>query len=149
LTRVNPSLTEKEFESKLSTLVPVDMNVQKALYQLIDSKRPFSEVLEKSNLNRSVWTPVMFNLLSSGILSVSNEPDVAAGTAALEAAAKVFELPTATPQAYSPEAGVTNLAKLDIDQPASMEDLSIDLTALETFTKSMTHPESGIYSEIA
>lgn len=144
LKRANPNLTEQEFEAKLAALVPVDMAVQKRLYQLIDNRILFSELLEKFKLNRAIWTPIMFNLVSSGLLAIDNglDPESATATAAPQASDKHS-------QAYSPEAGANNLANLEIEQPASMDELGIDLVALEAFTKSMTHEDSGIYSEIA
>lgn len=73
LMRANPNITEKEFESKLSSLAPVDMGLQKRLYQTIDNKLLFSDLLAKCGLARSSWTPIIFNLISSGIVDIENK----------------------------------------------------------------------------
>jgi hypothetical protein len=73
LMRTNPNLTEREFEEKLSRLVPVDMNLQKRMYQAVDNKTAFSELLKQCALSRSAWTPLIFNLVSSGICSLDRK----------------------------------------------------------------------------
>lgn len=72
LMRTNPNLTEREFEEKLARLVPVDMNLQKRMYQAVDNKTAFSELLQQCALSRSTWTPLIFNLVSSGICSLDS-----------------------------------------------------------------------------
>lgn len=76
LMRTNPNLTEREFEEKLANLVPVDMNLQKRMYQAVDNKTIFSDLLKQSALSRSAWTPLIFNLVSSGICSVDSKTPV-------------------------------------------------------------------------
>lgn len=73
LMRANPNITEKEFENKLDALVPMDMSLQKRMYQAIDNKILFSELITKCGLPRSVWTPIIFNLVSSGIIKIENK----------------------------------------------------------------------------
>lgn len=73
LMRVNPNLTEPEFEARISGHVPVDMNLQKRMYQAVDNKTLFGDLVTQSSLSRSSWTPLIFNLISSGIVSVGNK----------------------------------------------------------------------------
>ncbi len=268
LYRTNPNLTEREFEMAVANLVPVDMNSQKMFYQLIDNRSPLSEIVARSNLNRLVWTPIMFNLLSSRLLALDATqppqmtwPAPSDATPQPEAAPKArsgsakppldatptLELPRPGQAAESPgmaadgttssvsspaaETALTGAAErgtadgavisendnlttgsrpisqapvpdastasdatardtganggsgagatveaedagahseaskskakeaepkdepkgaeAELYQPASMEELGIDLDELETFTKSMTRSDTGIYSQIA
>lgn len=121
LMRANPNITEKEFESKLDALVPVDMSLQKRMYQAIDNKILFSDLIAKCGLARSVWTPLIFNLVSSGIINVENK------------ASEAQETP------------VKNDASLE----HTNSNIVIDLVALEKFTSSMARRDTGIYTEIA
>jgi hypothetical protein len=73
LMRANPNITEKEFESKVNALVPVDMSLQKRMYQAIDNKILFADLIGQCGLVRSVWTPLIFNLVSAGIVNVENK----------------------------------------------------------------------------
>jgi len=77
LMRANPNLTEKEFEQKLSNLVPVDMSLQKRMYQAVDNKTLFADLLKQCALSRSSWTPLIFNLISSGIVNIENKVEEA------------------------------------------------------------------------
>ncbi|MDZ4832643.1 MAG: DUF4388 domain-containing protein [Candidatus Melainabacteria bacterium] len=75
LMRANATISEQEFEGKLNSLVPVDMSLQKRMYQMIDNKVLFSDMIAKCGLTRSVWTPVIFNLVSSGIVRIENKTE--------------------------------------------------------------------------
>ncbi|MBX9667930.1 MAG: DUF4388 domain-containing protein [Candidatus Obscuribacterales bacterium] len=79
LRRGDPNISEKQFEEKVAHLVPVEMHLQKRIYQMVDNKSTLSDLLEKCQLTRAAWTPVLFNLLSAGLVEVDN-----AGTVAVE-----------------------------------------------------------------
>lgn len=100
LMRTNPNLTEREFEEKLANLVPVDMNLQKRMYQAVDNKTVFSDLLKQSALSRSAWTPLIFNLVSSGICTVDTKN-------------KVEEIAPAKPQDQSGSNLMIDLAALE------------------------------------
>ncbi len=72
LRRTDPNISEKEFEEKVANLVPVEMPLQKRIYQTVDNRSTLSDLLDKCQLTRAVWTPVLFNLLSSGLVEVDN-----------------------------------------------------------------------------
>jgi GGDEF domain-containing protein len=74
LLRKNPKLTEAEFEQLVSRGAPVDMMAQKRLYQTVDNQRTLFEVLRILSMPKPEWAPIMFNMLSCGLVTVSAQP---------------------------------------------------------------------------
>lgn len=73
LLRKNSKLTEQEFEQLISRGAPVDLAAQKRFYQAIDNQRTLFEVLRVLSLPKPVWAPIMFNMLSCGLVTASEE----------------------------------------------------------------------------
>jgi hypothetical protein len=70
LARSQSTLTEAEFEDKLARAVPIDMIKQKKFYQLVDNKTSLAELIERHKYSRSTWLPLVYNMVSSGILTI-------------------------------------------------------------------------------
>lgn len=70
LARSQSTFTEAEFEDKLARAVPIDMIKQKKFYQLVDNKTSLAELIERHKYSRSTWLPLVYNMVSSGILTI-------------------------------------------------------------------------------
>lgn len=70
LARTVSALSEAEFEDKLARAVPIEMIKQKKFYQVVDNKTSLSELIERYKYNRSTWLPLVYNMVSSGILTI-------------------------------------------------------------------------------
>lgn len=73
LIRAVPNISEQEFETRVANLVPVDMSLQKRMYQAVDNQTLFADLIKQCSLTRSLWTPLIFNLVSSGIVNIENK----------------------------------------------------------------------------
>ncbi|MBS1956787.1 MAG: DUF4388 domain-containing protein [Cyanobacteria bacterium SZAS-4] len=79
-----PNITEQEFENALRDAAPLDMNFQKAMYQLVDSRKTFAEILRIRPLVKSQWVPIWYNLISSNLIEMSDKPTLAAKQSSLQ-----------------------------------------------------------------
>lgn len=71
----HPSLTEAEFEKTVARGIPFDLRQQKLFYRAVDGKTRLMEIVEKLSLDETEWVPVMFNMLSCGLLSFAKGVD--------------------------------------------------------------------------
>jgi GGDEF domain-containing protein len=75
LIRVNDRLTEEEFKTVLSNKgAPLDMDTQKRFYGFIDNASTFLDVLRRMPMIKNEWVPLMFNMLSCGLVRLSDTP---------------------------------------------------------------------------
>ncbi len=70
LARSISALSEAEFEDKLTRAVPIEMIKQKKFYQQVDNKTSLIELIERYKYGRSAWLPLVYNMVSSGILTI-------------------------------------------------------------------------------
>lgn len=82
--RKNPNISEQEFEMALRDAAPLDMIFQKQMYQLVDSRKTFAEILRVRPLLKSQWVPLWYNLISCNLVEMSDMPTLAAKQSALE-----------------------------------------------------------------
>ncbi len=66
-------LSEEEFAEKLSVGMPMDSKLAKSVFDLFDGKRMLADVVLRLSLPRTTWIPVVFNLLSCNLISLSDE----------------------------------------------------------------------------
>lgn len=74
LVRNHPEITEKLFEEMVGRGAQIDLNLQKGLYQLIDNRTTLEDLLRKRPLPKPRWVPVIFNLITTGLISFSEKP---------------------------------------------------------------------------
>jgi GGDEF domain-containing protein len=84
LFRKYANLTEQQFEAALAEAPPIDINVQKRFYQQVDNKNTLAEILRRFPLQKTDYIPVLFNMVSSGLVELSDKPSLAAKQATLE-----------------------------------------------------------------
>lgn len=67
------NLSEMQFEQLASRGAPVNMTMQKDFYLEIDSQVTLYELLLRMPLAKADWVPVVYNLVSVGLVRLSNE----------------------------------------------------------------------------
>ena len=67
-------LTEADFEKALSEGIPVNMLQQKKIYMAFDGNATLEDVVRESNLPKSNWLPLVFNLSSRGLIGLKVKP---------------------------------------------------------------------------
>jgi len=66
--RVHQSLTEQEFEKMLANGTGIDLAAQRRFYVSIDNRSNLFEILRSERLNKTEWVPILFNLVSCGLV---------------------------------------------------------------------------------
>jgi len=67
------NLSEMQFEQLASRGAPVNMTLQKDFYLEIDSQLTLYELLLRMPLAKADWVPVVYNLVSVGLVRLANE----------------------------------------------------------------------------
>lgn len=67
-------MQDQELQSTLSQGLPLDQNVQYDFLRHIGNFEQLGQVLTKKPLKRSEWVPIVFNLVTLGITSISDTP---------------------------------------------------------------------------
>lgn len=73
LFRRNEGLTEEAFRAALTRGAPLDIDTQKRFYSAVDGNS-LLDLLRKMPMTRNEWVPIMFNMLSCGLVGVSDTP---------------------------------------------------------------------------
>ncbi len=72
--RKHPKLTEADFEQRMAAGARLDMSEQKEFYQLIDNQSTLFELLRKMPFNKVEWIPLVYNLIVSDLIAVTEKP---------------------------------------------------------------------------
>jgi len=70
----NPSMTPEDFEAAVSHGAPVDESLQRQLYREIGDYKTLLDVLRSKPVKRSEWVPIIFNLVTLNLVSISDKP---------------------------------------------------------------------------
>lgn len=73
LVRRLPDLTEADFERAVYGGIPLDMNMQKLMYQCIDNQSTVFDVLRRRPMAKTEWLPVLYNLVKCNLVAISNK----------------------------------------------------------------------------
>jgi hypothetical protein len=72
LSKTNPTLTEKELDEKLDAGLPIQRVLQKKILAALNSPMSLDDLLTAiPNMSKSVWIPIIFNLMSRGLITIS------------------------------------------------------------------------------
>jgi GGDEF domain-containing protein len=66
--------SEAEFEKILLDGVPTDMKLQKQMYVAFNGKATLADVVTASGLSKTVWLPLVFNLVNCGLIGCAAAP---------------------------------------------------------------------------
>ncbi len=70
----HPNLSERGFEERVAAGAPVNMHLQKQFYLHLDGDITLFEVLRRRPMAKKDWVPIMFNLLSCDLITLSDKP---------------------------------------------------------------------------
>lgn len=68
--RVDPSLTEQGFEAKVAQGIPIDVRLQKWLYQQFDGVKPMHQIATANNIEKTHWVPALYNLINCEVVAM-------------------------------------------------------------------------------
>jgi GGDEF domain-containing protein len=84
LVRTDPNLTEAAFEQAVRQGAPNDLVLQKRFYQQVDNKTTLFNILRVNPLAKADWIPILFNLISCHLATISDAPPFAAQMGSLQ-----------------------------------------------------------------
>jgi hypothetical protein len=73
LVKKNTLISEEEFRTRLSKGAPIDFEQQLDFFELIDNRSTFFDLLRKKTLTKNEWVPILFNLVSCGLVQVTDQ----------------------------------------------------------------------------
>ena len=87
LIRVEAKISPEEFKNRVSRGAPLDLASQMSMYELCDGRLRLQDILQRRPMMKTEWIPLVFNLMSCGLINivdVSPYATKAAGLAATE-----------------------------------------------------------------
>jgi GGDEF domain-containing protein len=105
LVKRNAIISEQEFAARLSKGAPIGLQPQLDLYEVIDNRSTLHDILRKRPMKKTEWVPIMFNLLTCGLVQVTDQQASRSG---------------------------------------GLRSMGIDEATLQSVTKHLIRPESGI-----
>jgi GGDEF domain-containing protein len=73
LVKKNTLISEDEFRTRLSKGAPIDFEQQLDFFELIDNRSTFFDLLRKKGYTKNQWVPILFNLVSCGLVQVTDQ----------------------------------------------------------------------------
>jgi GGDEF domain-containing protein len=73
LIRKNSMISEEELRIRLSKTAPDNVEQQIDFYELVDNHSTIFELLAKRPLAKAEWVPIIFNLVSSALVQISDQ----------------------------------------------------------------------------
>ncbi len=73
LVRKNAMISEEELRIRLGKTAPENVEQQIDFYELVDNHSTIFELLARRPLTKSEWIPIIFNLVSSALVQVSDQ----------------------------------------------------------------------------
>ncbi len=66
-------MTEADFERAIYNGIPLDLNMQKLMYQCIDNQSTVFDVLRRRPMAKTEWLPILYNLVKCDLVVISNK----------------------------------------------------------------------------
>jgi GGDEF domain-containing protein len=73
LIRKNAMISEEELRIRLSKAAPLNVDQQIDFYELVDNHSTIFELLARRPLSKAEWIPIIFNLVSSALVQISDQ----------------------------------------------------------------------------
>lgn len=103
----NPNMSEADFDAAVGADTPVDPVLQKKIYTEIGDYKTLLDVLRSLPLKRSEWVPILFNLVTLNLVSISDKPPQARRTTVLlDAQVDIKTLEQVLAPCKRPETGI-------------------------------------------
>lgn len=79
LVKRNAIISEQEFTARLQKGAPIALQPQIDFYELIDNHSQFFDILAKRPMRKPEYVPILFNLISCGLVQVTDQQARSAG----------------------------------------------------------------------
>lgn len=71
LSRVETRISPEEFKTRVSRGAPLDLAMQMSFYEMCDGRMRLQDILQRRPMMKVDWVPLVFNLLSCGLICSS------------------------------------------------------------------------------
>ncbi|MBX9570520.1 MAG: DUF4388 domain-containing protein [Candidatus Obscuribacterales bacterium] len=72
LLRKEARISPDEFKSRVSRGAPLDLQTQMTLYEMCDGRMRLQDILQRRPMTKIEWVPLVFNLLSCGLITIAD-----------------------------------------------------------------------------
>jgi GGDEF domain-containing protein len=73
LVKKNAMISEDEFAARVNKGTPMPLPQQLDFYELIDNRNTLFELLRHRPMHKTQWVPIVFNLVSCGLVSITDQ----------------------------------------------------------------------------
>lgn len=73
LVKKNAMISEEEFQARVAKGAPIALEPQLDFYELVDNRNTLAELLKKRPMSMTEWTPILFNLVSCGLVQITDQ----------------------------------------------------------------------------
>src|SRR5690606_19843718 len=73
LVKKNAMISEEEFAARLQKGAPIPIDPQLDFYELIDNRNTLAELLRKKPMQKTEYIPILFNLVSCGLVQITDQ----------------------------------------------------------------------------
>jgi GGDEF domain-containing protein len=73
LVKKNAMISEDEFTARVGKGAPIPVNTQLDFYELIDNRNTLFDLLRNRPMHKAEWVPILFNLVSCGLVQVTDQ----------------------------------------------------------------------------
>ncbi|MBX9693299.1 MAG: DUF4388 domain-containing protein, partial [Cyanobacteria bacterium] len=73
LVKKNAMISEEEFAARLQKGAPLDLERQLDFYELIDNRNTLAELIRKRPMPKTDYVPILFNLVSCGLVQITDQ----------------------------------------------------------------------------
>lgn len=87
LLRKESKISPDEFKARVFRGAPLDLQPQMTMYEMCDGRMRLQDILQRRPMTKIEWVPIVFNLLSCGLIAIADESPYASkahGLAATE-----------------------------------------------------------------
>lgn len=72
LLRKEAKITPDEFKARVSRGAPLDLQPQMQMYEMCDGRMRLQDILQRRPMSKIEWVPIVFNLLSCGLITIAD-----------------------------------------------------------------------------
>jgi len=73
LVKKNAMISEDEFAARVGKGAPIGLSSQLDFYEMIDNRNTLFDVLRNRPMHKTQWVPILFNLVSCGLVQVTDQ----------------------------------------------------------------------------
>ncbi|HEY9776471.1 MAG TPA: DUF4388 domain-containing protein [Planktothrix sp.] len=73
LVKKNAMISEEEFAARVAKGAPIGLEGQLDFYELIDNRNTLFDLLRNRPLSKGEWVPILFNLVSCGLVQITDQ----------------------------------------------------------------------------